>query len=309
MSGVIVGAYAASPSLLGWDPALEREYLAGIDAIPAVRGLELPWIGELHRDPEWLLDALPSRFELVVTDIPWAARLAGTDPEYGLASRSDRGRRLAVDDAARLRDDVQRLSDAGGARVIAVELHSAPRADQGAPGQLAESLAEIEAWDWLGADLVIEHCDALVAGQPPQKGFLALADEIAAVADTTVGLSINWGRSAIELRDADAVAEQIAAARDSGRLRGLIFSGATGAPGTFGAEWADTHAPFAETPDYPWGVPESLLTLDRARDAVAACGTLDWLGFKMGWLRGGSVADRLDMIRATAAVVGGLERS
>lgn len=308
-SGVIVGAYAASPTLQGWDPQVEREYLDGIDAIEGVRGLELPWIGELHRDPEWLLDALPPRFDLVLTDVPWAVRSVASDPEYGLASRSDRGRLLALDDARRMRDDVARIADAGGARVIAVELHSAPRASEGDAARLAESLSELSAWDWSGADLVVEHCDALVDGQAPQKGFLPLRDEIAAIAGPGVGLSINWGRSAIELRDGDAVAGQIALARESGALRGLILSGATDSPGSFGGAWDDSHAPFAQSPAFPWGIRESLLTIDRAREAIAAAGDIDWLGFKFGWMRGGPAEFRLDMIRTATEIVRGTERS
>ena len=297
--GIFVGAYAASPTLFHWDAALEEAYLAGIDGIAGVRGLELPWIGGLHRhDPDWLLRSLPARLDLIVTGVPCAVGSLAKDPDYGFASRAEHGRQAALEDAARLRDDIHRLTDAAGrASVVAVELHSAPRADRGSAEALSRSLAEIEEWDWGGAELVVEHCDALVDGREPQKGFLALDDEIGALSSTGVGLSLNWGRSAIELRDPDSLPAHIARARESGRLRGLIFSGAAAEPGAFGAPWQDTHLPFARSSDFGWGDPHSLLTLDRARAALLSAGDLAWLGFKFGWMReDSSVADRIEMI-------------
>src|SRR5438034_923832 len=67
------------------------------------------------------------------------------------------------------------------------------------------SLDELRAWDWRGAALSVEHCDAFVPGQAPAKGFLALGAEIDAIrashGATPVGVAVNWGRSAIEARD------------------------------------------------------------------------------------------------------------
>lgn len=308
-SGIFVGAYAASPTLKEWNSDLEEEYLLGIEQVDGVRGLELPWIGSLHRhDEAWLLRSLAERFDLIVTDIPWAVGQVASTPEYGLASRNQDGRRAALEDVARLRDDVHRLNAAAGRqRVVAVELHSAPRADLGAGHALAESLREIQEWDWAGAQLVIEHCDALVEGNVPEKGFLSLDDELDAIRDTTVGVSINWGRSAIELRDAQKVAEQIATARASGRLRGLILSGAAQEPGAFGPAWRDSHLPFDVSPGFPWGDSNSLLTIERAREALEAAGKIDWLGFKFGWMReDSSVADRVEMIKAATRILRGL---
>jgi hypothetical protein len=295
----IVGAYAASPTLYSWNPDLEQQYFEGLAGLDSVRGLELPWIGGLHlHDETWLLGHLPDRFDLVVTDVPHTVRRVAVDASFGLGSLHDEGRAAAVLDVARLRDDVHRLADhAGRAAVIAVELHSAPRALNGSAAHLAKSLYEIASWDWAGAALVVEHCDTWVPTHEPAKGWMPLAEEIAAIAGTGVGLSLNWGRSAIELRDGDAVVEQVRQARDSGVLRGMILSGAADQPDEFGAAWEDAHLPFARTDEFQRGSTASLLTLQRAADAVGAAGEIDWLGIKFGWPgREGAIAARVDMI-------------
>ena len=171
---IILGAYPASPTLLRWDPAAESEFLAGLDEIAEVGGLEIPWSGSLHpHDETWPLTRLPERFRLVVTDVPAAVRARQLDPAAGLAARDGEGRERALTMARAVRDDVRRLVDARGeGSVLAVELHSAPLRRDGSPHALAESLAELASWDWGGASLLIEHCDAEVAGHEPQKGFL-----------------------------------------------------------------------------------------------------------------------------------------
>jgi len=299
---VFVGAYASAPSLTGWDAAAERTYLDAVLALPGVRGLELPWPGRLHaHDPAWLRAWLPSSAELVVSDIGHTVGSLATDPGFGLASKDAAGRARAVADVARLRDDVARLAER--ARVVAVELHSAPLASAGDAAALHESLVEIATWDWSGADLVIEHCDTLVAGRRPEKGYLALDDEIAALAGTPVGLSMNWGRSAIELRDGDAVAAQIARAQASGLLRGLVFSGAADAENAYGPAWEDNHPPFAPVEG------SSLLTVARGRDALRAAGEPDWLALKTGLrpldapiaVKVDAIARQLELVRGLAA--------
>lgn len=302
----IVGAYAASPALHAWDPALEREYYDSLLGLSAVRGLELPWIGGLHlHDEEWLLRNLPAQWDLVLTDVAGTVRRVAADPAYGLASRDEEGRAAALADAARMRDDVHRLVDASGrASVIAVELHSAPRLDRTDSARFSQSLAEIASWDWAGSDLVVEHCDTRVPDHEPAKGWSRLEDEAAAIEGTGIGLSLNWGRSAIELRDARAVVGQVREAHASGQLRGLVFSGVAQEPTGYGAAWEDAHLPFARSDGFPLGSPDSLLTLDRVADALEAAGTLDWLGIKFGWPgREGSVEDRIAMIASGLQVL------
>lgn len=312
---VLVGAYAASPAHAEWMPAAEEEFFDGLAALDTVGGLELPWIDGLHpHDDEWLLRRFPRRFDAVLTGIPGTMRRLGRDPRFGLASLDADGRAAAIAEATRMLEAAERLNDACGRRaVVALELHSAPIASADPAAEHAaiaalraslESLAATGAGD--GAALLVEHCDAFVPGRAPEKGFLAVADELAALdgLPDRLGMSVNWGRSAIELRDGDAVAAQIAEIAASGRLRGLVFSGAADQATPFGPAWIDAHHPMVPAPGFPFGEPASLLTADRVDAAVAAAGPLDWAGLKFGWADpAATVAPRVAMIEAAAAVL------
>jgi hypothetical protein len=302
IAGYIVGAYAASPTAGGWDPDLEAAYYAALAADPRIGALEVPWTGSLHpHDDDWLIANLPASMAAVLTDIPRVAVAVRDDPHYGLASDDADGRGRALRDAARLRDDVHRLHDGTGRRAVrAIELHSGPRASHGSAASLALSLTEIAGWDWEGADPIVEHCDALVPEHAPGKGFLALPDEIDAIhaSATGVGIGLNWGRSAIELRDPDRVVEHVALARASGLLRGCIVSGVSDREGRHPA-WADVHTVFRRSAEHPHGDPDSLLTEDRVRAMLDAAGPDVWLGVKLTWPADvpGTVAERVAMIR------------
>lgn len=302
IAGYVVGAYAASPTATTWDPQLEAEYLATLAADPRIAAFEVPWTGSLHsRDEEWFLAHYPARLGAVLTDVALAFLATAKDPDYGLAAQDDEGRARGLADAARMRDDVRRFNDSlGHAAVRAVELHSPPRAARGGASALAQSLAEVASWDWDGADLVVEHCDALVPGHDPEKGFLALAAETGAIRESgaPVGIAVNWGRSAIELRDPGRVPEHITAAREAGLLRGCIFSGASGQNGYFDRPWVDAHNLFRRSPEHPHGDPDSLLTDEHVSAAVRAAGDDVWLGVKLGWpaQRPGRLAERVNMI-------------
>lgn len=276
-SPLIVSAYPLSPAFANWDPAVEDEVLHGLAAMPGVTTLEVPWIDGIHpHDSEWFLANVPD-VALALTPLPFVMRRLAT-PGYGIASPDDDGRAAAVADLRRVAEDVATITERSAARVAAVELHTAPRGAADADA-LARSLAEIAALDWSGARLVIEHCDAHVPGQTPEKGFLSLDGEISAIRSSgaDVGLWMNWGRSAIELRDPDAVADQIAAAADSGLLDALVLSGASDREGPYGGPWIDAHHPFASID------PESasLLTDDRVHAAVRAAGEAPSRGLKV----------------------------
>ena len=143
-------------------------------------------------------------------------------------------------------------------------------------------------WDWCGASLAIEHCDAFRAGQPHAKGFLRLTDEIAMAQDVTagsstrVGITINWGRSAIDRHSTDGPDEQLVQEQDAGVLLGLMASGATATDGPLGPAWSDSHAPmFADDPLS--GEPTSLLTPELLRTTLRSAGNgLDYEGLKIG---------------------------
>lgn len=278
---ILVSAYPVSPAFASWDPELEGQLLPAICALPGVAGLEIPWIGGIHKfDDDWFLKNVPA-VQLAVTPIPYVMAQLGKDAGYGIASVSDAGRTAALGDLQRLRSDVARIDDESAGSVSVVMLHTAPRAMDGAADAdaLARSLVEISGWDWRGAELVIEHCDAYVPGQAYEKGFLSTADELAAIerSGAQVGMWLNWGRSVIELRDADAVTEQISRVAGSGRLAGLALSGAAASQSPYGYEWIDAHLPIRST--YPES--ESLLDDAAVAAALAAAGDTPWLGLKV----------------------------
>jgi hypothetical protein len=155
--------------------------------------------------------------------------------------------------------------------------------------------------------IVIEHCDAFISGQHPEKGFLSLSDEIAAIQSSgcEVGILINWGRSAIEFRDASRVVEHIESAKSANLLQGLIFSGASSAEGLFGYPWIDAHHPFRKSENHNFGDPESLLTEELAKAAMRAAGEIPLLGIKMGWPNkvSGTLEERYQMISEALALL------
>ncbi|MGY1550297.1 DUF4862 family protein [Microbacterium sp. A588] len=290
---ILVSAYPVSPAFVEWDPELEGELLPAICALDGVAGLEIPWIGGIHKfDNDWFLANVPA-VALAVTPIPFVMGQLAADRGYGIASASVGGRAAALADLRRVAADVARIVDESAASVAVVTLHSAPRADSGSVDALARSLGDIASWDWRGAQLVIEHCDALVAGQTPEKGFLTVEQEVAAITQASVdmGLWINWGRSAIELRDADAVTAQIAQVAASGHLAGLALSGAAAGESPYGYPWIDAHLPIRST--YP--ASESLLDDAQVAAALAAAGDVPWLGLKIA--RRASDATAADALR------------
>ncbi|MDO4791340.1 MAG: DUF4862 family protein [Buchananella hordeovulneris] len=256
----VVGAYAA-------ETKPREDWYEALAAQEWVAGLEIPWPGDLVSNAEWLAKYLPAHYvSSVITAIPGTMVGMGADPVRGLASPDPEGRRRALADIAQLRDGLARLSDlTGRAAVRWVHLHSAPRevADAAA---LAASLEELSGWDWCGATPVIEHCDRFVAGQAPQKGFLPIEAELEVVSQQGLGLSINWGRSAIEERGAAVVVEHIAKASAAGVLRGVMFSGAGEQDNYFGKGWEDLHLPMRQDE------PTSLMDAEQVRLCAQAWG-------------------------------------
>ncbi|WP_104172919.1 DUF4862 family protein [Arthrobacter sp. Y81] len=320
-----VGAYAAAPSLQGWNPASEGKFLADVLALDGVAGLEIPFTGALHKNDEpWFLQQLPATAEYIVTTIPGTAARLQADPAFGLGSTSAAGRKAAVEFAGEALDAAHRLSaHTGGSGVRVLELHAAPVADGGrtSVSALTDSLTEISAWDWQGVQIVLEHCDAFTPGRPFAKGFMTLEAEVEAVSranDLTgrsVKLGINWGRSVIEQRRAGAAVEHIRFLRQAGLLGGLVLSGCSDAETRFGPAWADVHVPPAppqtggsEPRAYALsGVlePASLMTADSIRDCLAAAGTdhrTGVRGIKVAAPPHATVDERVDVIAQTLAI-------
>lgn len=85
MSKFFIGAYAAAPSLNGWDPSAEGKFLKSVLELDGVAGLEVPFAGKLHKDDEsWFLRQLPEQAEFIVTTIPGTMARLGLGSGFGL---------------------------------------------------------------------------------------------------------------------------------------------------------------------------------------------------------------------------------
>lgn len=308
MNEYVVGAYPSSPAHRNWDPVVEAELFSLLSNDSRVGSLELPWTGHIHpHDINWIHSHFPQNLNALITTIPFVMGQLGKNSQYGIASTHEDGRKLAVGHLREVLAAVNEFHEKAGRKVVSlVEIHSAPR-QIGTSSQLTKSLEEITSWNWQDVALAIEHCDAFISEQTPEKGFLSLHDEIKAIQNSgcDVGIFINWGRSAIEFRDAGRVLEHIEGARAANLLRGMIFSGASSFEGNFGYPWIDAHLPFKKSASHPFGESNSLLTEDLAHRAMTAAGDLQWLGIKMGWPSNvpGTVEERYQMLSAAMDVL------
>jgi hypothetical protein len=286
----IVGAYIASPNFSTWDPDSEERFYDGLAKLDALGGLELPFVSGIHmHDDGWLERHLRPEWDLVLTGIIGTAFSIRDDPSFGLASTSDSGRSAALRLAENMAGGVARLNELQGRQAVrAVQVHSAPPRHRhpGSVDAFASSLRALADLDWQGAEVLVEHADAL-RETTPQKGFLELADEIGAVqalGDARFGVSLNWGRSVIETRDPDRVVDHVQAATAAGLLRGFTYTGSADVDNPVGAAWADSHLGFADTSSGDFESEGSLLTTARARLIAAALpDDLVFRGLKIAW--------------------------
>lgn len=312
-----LGAYAMAPAA----PEDARAFYAALAELP-LGGLEVPvppqgadgsrlgWDTGVH--PDW---------DLLATCIPTVMGRLGERPAYGLASADDDARAHALADVRHAADQAVRLADRDGRqRVAAIQVHSAPGPRLGSPEALSRSLAEILTWDLAGAQVLLEHCDALVPGQAAAKGFLTLADEVAAIGQAVgvsadargvapaagadvLGISVNWGRSAIEGRSARTPVEHVTAAAEAGLLRAVVLSGATDADTAWGPAWGDAHIPPRGDDDALAASAASLLDAEAVRTTLAAAGPGCLVAVKVSVRpRDADVATRLAVARASLAL-------
>jgi hypothetical protein len=290
-TGFLVGAYASLPPTR----PEQADYYRALAEQPWVTGLELPYPGDLAEDVAWISGNLHAGWNTnSVTLIPGTMQNVWRNSGFGLASPDEDGRVAALSFAEDVRRRVHDLTDSvGDGSVAFVQVHSAPtgRASRDA---FARSLEELVAGDWAGARLVIEHCDRLIEGRTPEKGFLSLEDEISVALATGVGIHINWGRSCLEERDPEAPERHIRQAAESGVLTGVVFSGASDSPTIYGAAWADGHVP-AQSDE-----PASLMTSERIGSCAAAARQapeLAYLGAKICVPEASTIDERIEMIR------------
>jgi hypothetical protein len=289
----IVGAYATSPSISN-DEAVELDfYQKLIESIPEICGLEIPFFGdEIHRfGSDFLIGILKPEWSNVLSCIPGTMANLSIDPKYGIASDDYDCRVAAVAMYKRANKIVHKMNDIKGKQsIIAIQAASAPsvpiKGVSSSKSSLLRSMEEILSLDWQGAKVVIEHCDSAMLGFPFEKGFLTFEDEIEALSQLSelqdVGVTINWGRSAIEGRTANRPIEHIKLAVEKKLLAGLIFSGASEKDQFYGG-WKDTHMPFAQSYNTDYYEKNSLLTYENISDALNLLdfNNLNYLGIKL----------------------------
>ncbi|OXN00774.1 DUF4862 family protein [Bifidobacterium vansinderenii] len=285
----VVGAYASLPQ----NRDDQRKYYDLLGDQPWVDATEIPYPGNIAdpADRDWLADALPTLWcRNVITAIPGTMQTLGRNPNFGLASPDDAGRHAALDFFDSIREAISAMADRRGANDVAfVELHSAPTGHADADA-MRRSLDELTGRDWFGTRLVIEHCDRFIDGQKPEKGFLPIESEIDICRQTGVGLTVNWGRSCVEGRDAGLSLEHVAAAAQAGVLTGLMFSGAGPEATQYGYEWIDGHLPM--NPDEP----TSLMDAERMRACMGVamdCESLEYVGAKVCVPADSSLSERV----------------
>ena len=291
-----VGAYAASPNQTGWDPQLETAYYNELKQLSNIKGLEHPFLGKLHiYDENWFLANIAPQWDYVFTCIPGIMNALGQNPQFGLASTDETGRQAALSFMQQACEAIARLTHhLGRQAVTAIQIQTAPaRNKAGSSVQaLEQSLHTMLQWDWQGAKIVIEHCDALMPGHEPSKGFLALQDELAllmrlneqAAPQQKLGMVINWGRSVFESRQLDGARQHILAAQDAGLLSGVMFSGVSDKDSEYGA-WRDSHQPPQSSEQVKHGEPGSWMSEQAIHQCLAAIDNLKQLpvlGAKIG---------------------------
>jgi len=279
----LLGAYAMAPA----DPAEAEVFYNALAHVP-LGGLEVPApASALDREAVAVIAGrLQPGWKVMLTAIPVVMGRLATSPAYGLASTDEDSRTQALDDVARAVSLAHRLAElAGQPRVTAIEVHSAPSPEHGSADALARSLETIAGWDLAGAQILVEHCDALVAGQSAAKGFLDLATEIAAIraigSPSALGMGINWGRSAIEGRDARTPVAHVNAAVEAGLLRAVVLSGASDQVTPWGDPWGDAHIPSRGDDEALAASAGSLLDDAAITDTLKAAGADPLLAVKV----------------------------
>jgi len=292
----IVGAYATSPNLFKWNADTELQYFDELKKLSSIRGLELPFWGDgLHPfDDKWLLENIDPSWMNVLTCVPGTMQEMENDPSFGLASRSKRSRKKALELYKRALGAVEQLNSyLGKEAVMAVHITSSPSNTNkniaGSAKLFLDSLLEIVSWDWCGARIVVEHCDAYSGRFKPQKGFLSLSDEIDAVlkvnekAHINTGITLNWARSVIEKRNVNGAVEHVYEASKAGALSGIMFSGVTDRKDNKYGQWEDLHMPPARAFDMEYYEDDSLMTNENMEATLRACdlSKVDYVGIKL----------------------------
>lgn len=283
-----VSCYATSPSFYAWNPVDETNYFEQLQVNSAIAGIEHPFLINSNKYPlDWLLANIPDDWRILITLLPALMEGAKSNPSLGLASNNELDRLQAVSLMQQASKYVNTLNDAVGRQIVqAVHLHSSPKNEEqalrGNKSALQASLEEIRGFDWDGAQLNLEHCDAFIAGQVPDKGFLSLEDELQVLrAVGGFGLVLNWARSAIECRSTQGPLQHIKLASQSGLLKGFFFSGCGKNEHNPYGSWSDTHMPPKNFIKSDYLEPDSLLGDEEIRESLKLLNNIEYLGVKV----------------------------
>lgn len=298
MNKVVVGAYASAPSISSLDVGenIEREFYARLlqSCADGIQGFELPFWGQSFHQygDRFIYELLNDSLDNTVSTMPGTVKGLSASAHFGLASNDHSGRAAAISMLNSVNNGLSDLNSHFSQQMVSVvQLATAPTVavteQRSSVDQLARSLNEILCLDWQGAKLVIEHCDSMSPHQ--SKGFMSLQDEIKAIelvgGGEAVGITINWGRSAIEGKSVQTPLDHLELVKQADLLHGLMFSGVCENSEIFGS-WEDSHAPFAETiRAIGGGANESLLNCEQVIRSlnVISGDTLGYTGFKFGW--------------------------
>ncbi|MFC9466634.1 DUF4862 family protein [Streptomyces coelicoflavus] len=289
---VLVGAYAALPTLR----ADRERFYEGLADRGIADGLELPFRDGLGEDADWPAARLRGRFtRSVITLIPGTMVRVAASGTFGLASGDDDGRRAALGFLHEARVAAEELNQLTGEQSVSVlHIHTAPSTTAVAE-MFARSLDEIAASETAAGGwstrLVLEHCDAYSPDVPGEKRFLPLDEEIPLAREGGIGITVNWGRSAVEARDPARPLAQIDRLATEGLLEGVVFSGAGPVANGFGGPWADAHLPLTEDE------PTSLMDAEEVRRCLlAARDAFSYTGAKIQVPGEATVDERLAMV-------------
>lgn len=171
MIDIVYPAYNAAPAGLTEDTESEDQWYAALWSDRRIGGLELPvFRGQLH--PHGLARLLHPGWSNTISAMSTTLVATKTDPGYGLASEEREGRQRAISDIALARAETLLIQEQmESASVPAFALQSAPRADRSSLLAFTDPLRQIASWDWGNIELLIEHSDALVPGQAPERAI------------------------------------------------------------------------------------------------------------------------------------------
>ncbi|HHY1437486.1 TPA: DUF4862 family protein [Campylobacter jejuni] len=267
-----VGAYTSSPTLFKWDYQQEQSFFNLLKSSIKIKGLELPYYGQLHLyDEKKFLQLMDENWRYVVTAIPGNMEKISNNIDFGLASNDNKARLEAVSFYSNIIKAIAKINCYFGEnKVDFVSIATSPSIRKSlvsdSVGNLYNSLKTLLDLNWDGAKLMIEHCDS-GRNEWAIKGFMNLEDEIEVVGKLkqegyNIGITLNWGRSAIEYKNKNGILKHLDLIIENNLDYALMFSGVCNSKKSAYGMWQDLHAPIASANENIYGEKYSLMDRD-----------------------------------------------